>query len=118
MLKTFEISDFDVRINISNLTITGTGQEILTIPGTPTYENVWAKEVKSNLSNDSETLERGFVTGFDNRSFAVRKNNMSISRRSVVQLAGDTEYYHVIGIHAYGSDRNYIVLECRARDND
>lgn len=118
MLKTFDISDFDIRINISNPTITGTGQEIVTYPVTPTYSNIWAKEVKSNLTNDTEKLERGFVTGFDNRSFAIRKNDLNIARNSVINVSGDTEKYHVIGIHAYGSDRNYIVLECTARDND
>jgi hypothetical protein len=118
MLKWMTIADFDVRLNIFSITTSGTGQSVDTISGSATYSNIWAKEVKSNLTDDKEQEEFGQVTGIQKRSWVIRQTDKTITNRMIIQLVGVTENYHIIAVHPYGSDRELVVIETMSRDND
>lgn len=119
MIKISNISDFDIRLNIFTPSLSGSGQRIVT-KGSATYSNVWAKEVKSNLSDDDEAIEYGQVVARYRRSFCIRKRDMSLSTNNIVTVVDESESedFHVISVHPYGADRELVVLECMSRDSD
>lgn len=114
MLKPQNIGSFDQRIDIITPTEDDTsGERLITWDtGSPTYSNVYAKEIKSS---GVEQAVEDQVVAKNRRSWVIRKFNYTINEEMAVYY--DSKLYFIIAINSFRADRKHIVLECESRDN-
>ena len=117
MLRPLNIGDFDVRFDIISPTNDDTGPNRLVTwtagIASPTYPNVWAKEVKASGSEGSQEDQ---VIATSKRAWVIRLHDRTVTTGMAVYL--NSELWYITAVHPYGGDRLSIVLECEAMDND